>query len=73
MARIINQHPDRFLFGTDVVAPRDEDHYFGIYRMYQPLWHALTSEARHLVLKGSYERIFDAATTKVRQWEAAND
>ena len=73
MARIINQHPDRFLFGTDVVAPRDEDHYFGIYRMYQPLWDALTSEARHLVLKGNYERIFDAAATKVRLWEAAND
>ena len=73
MARIINQHPDRFLFGTDVVAPRDEDHYFDIYRMYQPLWNALTPEARHLVLKGNYERVFDAAAVKVRQWEEAND
>lgn len=72
MARIINQYPDRFLFGTDVVAPKDEDHYFGIYHMYQPLWDALTPEARHLVLKGNYERIFDAAAAKVRRWEAAN-
>jgi len=73
MARSLNQYPDRFLFGTDVVAPRDEDHYLGVYRMYQPLWEALTPEARNLVLKGNYERIFDAAAAKVRQWEAAND
>ena len=73
MARIINQYPDRFLFGTDVMAPRDEDHYFGVYRMYEPLWEALTPEARNLVLKGNYERIFDAAAARVRQWEAAND
>ena len=68
-----NQYPDRFLFGTDVVAPRDEDHYLGVYRMYQPLWEALTPEARNLVLKGNYERVFDAAAAKVRQWEGTND
>jgi hypothetical protein len=34
---------------------------------------ALTPEARNLVLKGNYERVFDAAAAKVRQWEAAND
>ena len=72
MARLINRYPDRFLFGTDVVAPRDEDHYFGIFRKYQPLWEALTPEARNLVLKGNYERVFDAAAKKVRAWEAVN-
>ncbi len=72
MARIINRFPDRFLFGTDVVAPRDEDHYFGVYRMYQPLWDALTPKAKELVLKTNYERLFDAAAKKVRAWEAAN-
>ncbi len=72
MATIINTYPERFLFGTDVVAPKSADHYFGIYRRYQPLWEALTPEARSLVLKGNYERIFDAASKKVRAWEAAN-
>lgn len=71
MAKLINAHPDRFLFGTDVVAPRDKDHYFGIYHTYQPLWDGLTSEARQLVLKGNYERLFDAAAQRVRAWEAS--
>ena len=72
MARIMNRYPDRVLFGTDVVAPRDEDHYLGVYRMYEPLWQALTPQARHLVLKGNYERVFDEAAARVRAWEAAN-
>jgi hypothetical protein len=72
MARIINRYPDRVLFGTDIVAPRDEDHYLGIYRTYEPLWQALTPQARHLVLKGNYERVFDTAAASVRAWEAAN-
>ena len=72
MASIINRYPERVLFGTDVVAPRDEDHYLGVYRMYEPLWQALTPEARQLVLKGNYERVFDAAAARVRAWEAAN-
>jgi predicted TIM-barrel fold metal-dependent hydrolase len=72
MARIINRYPDRVLFGTDIVAPRDEDHYLGIYRTYKPLWQALTPEARQLVLKGNYERVFDTAAASVRAWEAAN-
>ena len=58
MARIINQYPDRFLFGTDVVAPRDEDHYLGVYRMYQPLWEALTPEARNPRIKGKLRARF---------------
>ena len=32
----------------------------------------LTPEARQKVLKGNYERLFDAARIRVRAWEAAN-
>ncbi|NEX91378.1 amidohydrolase family protein [Caulobacter sp. 17J65-9] len=71
-AEVINAHPDRFLFGTDVVAPRDAEHYFAVYQMYQPLWDALTPDAREKVLKGNYVRLFDSARTKVRAWEKAN-
>lgn len=72
VADVINRHPNRFLFGTDEVAPRDRESYLRIYRQYEPLWARLTPEARAMVLKGNYERLFDAARARVRQWEAAN-
>jgi predicted TIM-barrel fold metal-dependent hydrolase len=71
-AAIINRYPDRFLFGTDEVAPGDQATYLRVYRQYEPLWKLLTAEARQKVLKGNYERLFDAARVRVRQWEAAN-
>ena len=70
MARVINAYPDRFLFGTDVVAPRDRDHYLGVYHTYAPLWEKLNNDARHKVLKTNYERVFDKAASRVRAWEA---
>ena len=71
-ADLINRHPNRFLFGTDVVAPKSPEQYFGVYEMYRPLWAKLTPEAREKVLKGNYQRLFDAARLKVRAWENAN-
>jgi hypothetical protein len=71
-ADLINRHPDRFLFGTDVVAPRTPDQYFGIYEMYAPLWARLTPDAREKVLKGNYVRLFDEARRRVRAWERTN-
>jgi hypothetical protein len=71
-ANLINRYPDRFLFGTDVVAPPTPDKYFAVYDMYAPLWAKLTPEAREKVLKANYVRLFDAARTRVRAWEQAN-
>jgi predicted TIM-barrel fold metal-dependent hydrolase len=71
-AAALNSYPDRFLFGTDEVAPRDRDQYFKVFRMYEPLWSQLTPEARDKVTKGNFDRLFDAAKKKVRAWEAAN-
>jgi hypothetical protein len=71
-ANLINRHPDRFLFGTDVVAPKSAGQYFAVYDMYRPLWAKLTPQAREQVLKGNYARIFDNARLKVRAWEKAN-
>jgi hypothetical protein len=71
-AALINRHADRFLFGTDEVAPSDQQTYLRVYRQYDPLWALLTAEARALVKKGNYERLFDAARTRVRAWERAN-
>jgi predicted TIM-barrel fold metal-dependent hydrolase len=71
-AKLINRFPQRFLFGTDVVAPSSAEMYYAVFDEYQPLWDALTPEASELVRKGNYERLFDEARRKVRAWEAAN-
>ncbi len=71
-ASVINRFPDRFLFGTDEVAPKDQATYLRVYRQYDPLWQLLTPEAKQKVLKDNYERLFDVARIKVRKWEAAN-
>jgi hypothetical protein len=71
-ADLINRYPDRFLFGTDEVAPPDQQTYLRVYNQYAPLWAALSQEARDNVLKGNYERLFDNARLKVRTWEKAN-
>ncbi len=71
-ADVINRYPDRFLFGTDNVAPKSPEAYFRIYEMYAPVWEKLTPEAKGKILKGNYERLFDAASAKVRIWEKAN-
>ena len=42
-AQIIHTHPDRFLFGTDEVAPPDQQQYLRVYRQYDPLWLLLIS------------------------------
>lgn len=69
-AKLINAYPDRFLFGTDNVAPASAEAYYRVFDMYQPLWDALTPEASRLVRLGNYERLFDAAAASVRAWEA---
>ena len=71
-AALINKYPDRFLMGTDEVAPADQKSYLKIMDLYQPLLDKLTPEAREKLLKGNYARLFDAAKVKVRAWEKAH-
>ena len=71
-ADLINRHPDRFLFGTDEVAPSSQEKYLKVYDMYAPLLARLSEESRRRLLKGNYERLFDAARLKVRAWEQAH-
>ena len=70
-ADLINKYPNRFLFGTDNVSPNQET-YYNVYEMYQPLWDILTEEARHKILMGNYERLFDKAKIDVAAWEKKN-
>lgn len=71
-AEVLNRHPERFLFGTDNVAPADQATQLRVYHLWDPIWAQLTPEASAMIRKGNYERIFDRARVKVRAWEQAN-
>jgi predicted TIM-barrel fold metal-dependent hydrolase len=71
-ADLINRYPDRFLFGTDEVAPASQEKYLKVYDLYAPLLARLTGETRQKLLRGNYERLFDEARLKVRAWEKAH-
>jgi hypothetical protein len=68
-ADLINRYPDRFLFGTDEVAPPDQAQYVRVYKIYEPLWKLLDPDASRKVRLDNYERLFDEARRKVRNWE----
>jgi Amidohydrolase len=72
VATMLNQYPDRFLFGTDTVAPAGPAPYFAVFDMWAPVWRRLTPDASLKVRKGNYERIFDEGRRRVRAWEKAN-
>jgi predicted TIM-barrel fold metal-dependent hydrolase len=71
-AELINRYPDRFLFGTDVVAPSSADALITVYDAYGPLWEKLTPEAFNKVTRGNYEHLFNQARQRVRAWETSN-
>jgi len=69
---ILNNYPDRFLFGTDTVAPSAPGPYFAVFDIWTPVWRQMTPEASLKVRKGNYQRIFDEGRRRVRDWEKAN-
>jgi len=69
---LIERYPDRFLFGTDRAAPPDQPNYLKVFYQYEPLWKALDAETSRKVRLRNYERIFDEARGKVRNWENAH-
>ncbi len=70
-AAVINKYPDRFLMGTDEVAPATQEKYLKVYYMYEPLLKQLTPQAKNKLLKDNYARLFDNARQEVRKWEAS--
>jgi hypothetical protein len=72
VAAMFNRHPDRFLFGTDSVAPATPEPYFAVFDLWAPVFTALTPEASLKIRKGNYERLFDEGRRRVRAWEKAN-
>jgi predicted TIM-barrel fold metal-dependent hydrolase len=69
---VISKYPDRFLFGTDNVAPDKQEKQLYVFHLYDPLWKGLGDKNTYKVCKGNYERLFDQARINVRAWEKAN-
>jgi len=72
VADSLNRYPDRFLFGSDTVAPSSPEKYYAVFEMYNPMWAQLTPEASQKVRIGNYVRLFDEGRKRVRAWEKAN-
>jgi len=72
VSRILNEHPDRFLFGTDTVAPGSAAAYYAVFDLWAPVWSRLTPDASRKVRTGNYERLFDEGRRRVRAWEQAH-
>ena len=72
IAALMQRYPDRFLFGTDAVAPADQSKYLAVFNQYQPLWNSLDAKTSRKVRLENYERIFDEGRRKVRSWESAH-
>ena len=68
-ASLIDKYPRRFLFGTDSVAPTDWEAYATTHGVYEPLWKLLSDDTQVHVERLNYERIFDTAVPRVREWE----
>jgi hypothetical protein len=71
-ADLFNKYPERFLFGTDVVAPRDQAAVLRVFHLWDHVFAQLTPEASLDIRMKNYERLFDAARKRVRAWEKKN-
>jgi len=72
LADLLNKYPQRFLFGTDVVAPADVNAQLRVFHLWDPIFARLTPQASEDVRKANYQRLFDEARIRVRAWERAN-
>jgi hypothetical protein len=68
-AELFNRYPDRFLFGTDNVAPKDQATQLRVFHLWDRIFAQLTPEASLAIRRGNYERLFDAGRARVRAWE----
>ncbi|HEU4690129.1 MAG TPA: amidohydrolase family protein, partial [Vicinamibacterales bacterium] len=69
IAALFNRFPDRFLFGTDNVAPKDQEAQLRVFHLWDRIFAQLTPEASLAIRRGNYEKLFDAGRTRVRAWE----
>ena len=66
---LITDHSERFLFGSDALAPKDRDAWNKTYASYNGLLMSLTDAVRLKLLHGNYQRLFVDARERVRAYE----
>ena len=66
---LIKDHPGRFLFGSDALAPADRDAWNKTYASYNGLLMSLPDAVRLQLLRGNYQRLFVDARKRVRSYE----
>lgn len=67
---LIKDHPERFLFGSDALAPASRDVWNKTYASYNGLLMSLPDAARSQLLHGNYQRLFVDARKRVRSYES---
>lgn len=67
--QLIEAYPDRFLMGSDTVAPAAIENWAATFEIYEPLLQALQPSTRELLLNGNYDRVIKGAREKVREFE----
>ena len=68
-AELFDRFPDRFLFGTDNVAPKDQETQLRVFHLWDRIFADLKPETSLAIRRGNYEKLFDAARVRVRAWE----
>lgn len=68
-ASLITDHAERFLFGSDALAPKDRDAWNKTYAIYNGLLMSLADPVRWKLLHGNYQRLFVDARERVRSYE----
>jgi predicted TIM-barrel fold metal-dependent hydrolase len=71
-AALFDKYPDRFLFGTDNVAPPNIEANVRVFHLWDPVFAKIRPDTKQAILFGNYERIFDGARARVREWERAH-
>lgn len=66
---LIKDHPERFLFGSDALAPANRDAWNKTYASYNGLLMSLPDAVRLQLLHGNYQRLFVDARKRVRSYE----
>ena len=66
---LIKDHPERFLFGSDALAPEDRGAWNKTYASYNGLLSSLPDAVRSQLLHGNYQRLFVDARKRVRSYE----
>lgn len=69
---LFDKYPDRFLFGTDNVAPPDQEAHLRVFNLWTPIFTKIRPETKAAITFSNYERLFDAARVRVRNWERLN-